>query len=172
MSRRAFTLIELLAVIAIVGALAGLMLGFGTHVFTQAKRTRAQGELAVLAAALEAYRRHQGDFPHTNDPAVLLQALIGRRDPLNQPIAVPGVINLTLFSTIDGSDPHVDPTARLADPWGHPYVYAYRTVVPWENSNFVLQSAGPDGSIHPVLAPGGFIAIAHPDNADNVIAPR
>lgn len=172
MSRRAFTLIELLAALVIVTALTGLLLGVGAHVFTQAKRTRAAGELAVLSAALETYRRRQGDYPHTDDPAVLLQALIGRRDPQSRAIEAPATINLAQFTTVAGADPYVDATAQLADPWGHPYRYAYRTVLPWENSSFVLQSAGPNGLIYPVLLPGGFIAVAQEDNADNVIAPR
>lgn len=172
MPRRAFTLLELLAVLAIIGALAGLMLGVGSHVFDRAKRTRAEGEVATLAAALEAYRRRHGDFPRTADAAALLQALIGRRDPLNQPIAAPAVIDLAHFAVAAGADPHSNPTARLVDPWGNPYHYAYRTLTPWENSGFILQSGGPDGVIYRPLLPGGFIAIAHPDNADNVIAPR
>jgi general secretion pathway protein G len=172
MPRRAFTLLELLAVLAIIGALAGLMLGVGSHVFTRAKRTRAEGELAALTAALETYRRRHGDYPRTADAAALLQALIGRRDPLNRPITAPAVIDLAHFATLAGADPFADPTARLVDPWGNPYEYAYRTLTPWENSGFVLQSAGPDGVIYRALLPGGFIAIAHPDNADNVIAPR
>ncbi len=172
MPRRAFTLLELLAVLAIVGALAGLMLGVGSHVFTRAKRTRAEGELATLAAALETYLRRHGDYPRTADASALLQALIGQRDPLNRPITTPAVIDLAHFTTPAGADPHTDPTVRLVDPWGNPYDYAYRTLTPWANSGFILQSAGPDGVIYRSLLPGGFIAIAHPDNADNVIAPR
>ncbi len=172
MPRRAFTLLELLVVLAITGALAGLMLGVGSPVFARAKRTRAEGELAALTAALETYRRRHGDYPRTADAAALLQALSGRRDPLNRPLTAPGVIDLAHFATLAGSDPHTDPTARLVDPWGNPYDYAYRTLTPWENSGFVLQSAGPNGVIYHALLPGGFIAIAHPDNADNVIAPR
>jgi len=148
------------------------MLGVGSHVFTRAKRTRAEGELAALASALETYRRRHGDYPRTADAAALLQALIGRRDPLNRPIATPAVIDLAHFATAAGADPYADPTARLVDPWGNLYVYAYRTVTPWENSGYLLQSAGPDGVIYRALLSGGFIAIAHPDNADNVIAPR
>lgn len=172
MPRRAFTLLELLAVLAIIGALTGLMLSVGSHVFTRAKRTRAEGELAALTMALETYRRRQGDYPRTADAAALLQALIGRRDPLNRSITAPSVIDLAHFATQAGADPYAEPTARLVDPWGIPYDYAYRMIDPWENSGFVLQSAGPDGVIYRTLLPGGFIAIAHTDNADNVIAPR
>ena len=172
MPRRAFTLLELLAVLAIIGALAGLMLGVGSHVFARAKRTRTEGELTVLAASLETYRRRHGDYPRTADAAALLQALLGRRDPVNRPITAPAVIDLGAFTRLGDVNPHADPAARLVDPWGNPFDYAYRTLDPWENSGFVLQSAGPDGVIYRALLPGGFIAIAHADNADNVIAPR
>lgn len=169
---RGFTLIELLSVLVIVGLLAGLVLGLGRYAVATGKSSRAKAELAVLSAALEAYRRQHGDYPHTADAAQLLQALIGRQGSLNRNTNGRAFIDLAHFATVDDRDPLLDPAARLADPWGQPYHYAYRTVTPWTNTGYVLQSAGPNGLIHEVLLPGGFIDIAHESNADNVIAPR
>jgi hypothetical protein len=98
----------------------------------------------------------------------LLQSLIGRRDPLNAMVNDRAVLELAVFSTVDGRDPHTDATAELSDPWGRPYFYAYRTVSPWINSGFLLESAGPDGAVHTVLLSGGFLNTDHPANVDNI----
>lgn len=171
-SRRGFTLIELLVVLVIIGLLAGLLLGIGRYAIASDKTSRAKAELAVLTVALEAYRRQHGDYPRTEDDAQLLQSLLGRRDPLNRAINTRAQIDLTRFTTVDGRDPWQDQGAQLADPWDQPYHYAYRTVTPWDNIGYLLQSAGPNGLISSRLLPGGFIDIAQEANADNVLAPR
>ncbi len=60
---KAFTLIELITVIAIIGVLAGITFGVVRGVGEQAKVNRATSELAVLSAALEEYKRYYGDYP-------------------------------------------------------------------------------------------------------------
>ncbi len=171
-SHRGFTLVELLAVIVIIGLLAGLVLGIGRYAVAAGKTSRATAELAVLSAALETYRQQHGDFPRTADGAQLLQSLLGRRDPLNRAINSRALIDPGRFTILGGRDPFQDSSARLADPWGQPYHYAYRTVTPWSNVSYILQSAGPNGLISSGLRPGGFIDIAQEANADNVLAPR
>jgi prepilin-type N-terminal cleavage/methylation domain-containing protein len=71
---KAFTLIELLTVIAIIGVLAGLTFGVVRGVGEQGKITRATAELASLNNGLEEYKRYFGDYPwvgnDTNDDEV------------------------------------------------------------------------------------------------------
>ncbi len=65
--RTGFTLIELLAVIAIIVILAGIALGAIQGAQTRAAIGRAKTELAVIATALEDYKRHYGDYPQLGD---------------------------------------------------------------------------------------------------------
>jgi general secretion pathway protein G len=155
---RGFTLIELLTVIAIIAILSALVFGLGRRMGESGRNGRAVAELAALGAILEDYRRLHGDYPRTNDGARLLQALIGRRDP-------------AAFTFEADRDPFLDEGARLVDPWGRPYAYAYRTPLPWNNPGYLLYSEGPDGRSAPPLA-GGFPDQAAPENHDNLYANR
>lgn len=169
---RGFTLIELLTVIAIIAILSSIVFGLGRRVSEGGRASRAQAELAALSVALEDYRRAHGDYPRTDDAARLLQALIGRRDPLMNSITGRSLLDLAAYTTEDGRDPLADEGARLADPWGRPYRYAYRSLWPWNNPAYVLYSPGPDGVDVPALLPGGFPDAAAEANHDNLHANR
>ena len=58
--QRAFTIVELLIVIAIILVLAGLILATSGYVQTKAKRSRAEAEIAAISAALENYKADNG----------------------------------------------------------------------------------------------------------------
>jgi type II secretory pathway pseudopilin PulG len=159
-----------MAVLALIALLTGLMLGAGRRAGEAGRIARAKAELAVIAAALENYQRTLGDYPQTDDSARLLQSLLGRRDPLNTGITSRSLIETARFTTVDSRNPLTDVSAMLADPWGRPYRYAYRTQLPWSNSGFVLYSPGPDGRDSGVLLSGGYDDPAPPENADNIYA--
>ena len=61
--RAAFTLIEVLTVIAIILVLVGLTIGISGTVRDKGARSRAETEIAALSAALESYRIDNGAFP-------------------------------------------------------------------------------------------------------------
>jgi type II secretory pathway pseudopilin PulG len=62
-TRGAFTVMELLIVLAIILTLAGLILAASGYVQTKSKRARAEGEIAALSVALENYRADNGGYP-------------------------------------------------------------------------------------------------------------
>lgn len=66
---KAYTLIELVVVMGIVILLAGIAFGGISAVKNRANIARARSELALIAQALEEYKRTYGDYPQTG-PAI------------------------------------------------------------------------------------------------------
>ena len=62
-SFRAFTLVELLAVVLIIFVLAGIMITLGKYVNRQIGLTRAKAQMAALQLALESYKADMGYYP-------------------------------------------------------------------------------------------------------------
>jgi general secretion pathway protein G len=60
----AFTLLELLIVMAIIIVLAGLIIGTSGYVQKKGARSRAEAEIAAMSAALESYKADNGVYPH------------------------------------------------------------------------------------------------------------
>jgi general secretion pathway protein G len=170
MHRRAFTLLELLTVLAIVAVLVSLAIGAGARVSQQGKAARARAELESLAAALESFKRREGDYPRTTDAAGLLQALIGRRDAQGGASEQRACIELAHFTVADDEDPFTDSHAVLVDPWDAPYGYAYAPQTSgWAQSGYVLYSLGPDGEAAPLPATG-WVDDSAAANRDNLYA--
>ena len=63
LSHYAFTLIELLTVMAVIAILAGMILGTAGYVQKKAARDRARTEIAAMEVALESYRVDNGWYP-------------------------------------------------------------------------------------------------------------
>lgn len=150
------------------------MLGVGRRVSESGKIARTKAELAALSAGLEGYKRQFGDYPRTDDSAVLLQSLIGKQDPLGNTLAKPGraQIDLALFRTTpEDVDPFDNTSAVLIDPWDQPYVYVYKpSGTTWTNPSYVLYSIGPDGQDTRALLSGGYADSSAPGAADNLYA--
>jgi prepilin-type N-terminal cleavage/methylation domain-containing protein len=66
---RAFSLIELLTVMAVMAILGGIAVGAIKGAKQRASLARARGELAALGTALEEYKRVYGDYPQLFDVA-------------------------------------------------------------------------------------------------------
>jgi prepilin-type N-terminal cleavage/methylation domain-containing protein len=194
-ARKAFTLIELLTVIAIIGILAAITFGVATGVKKQASVSRTRTELITLSQALEAYKKQYGDYPQTGASAgdllstattttvegQLFNALMGKYGP--KLAAIQGKqftepTKFTLQSTAlptGGNNTPVD--NAFLDPWGRLYLYYYRSnaagVSLWKQSSYILLSAGPDGQLGITITPAGLITDT--DNtlsADNIYANR
>ncbi len=124
MRRAAFTLIEILVVIAVIAILASLVApNVFQHVGT-ARSTTARSQLEMLATALDAYRLDTGRYP----------------------TSAQGLDALVTLPTIDTPPTWRGPYLRRAvprDPWGSPYVYVAPGVA--NPGAFDLLSYGADG---------------------------
>ena len=78
---RAFTLVELLVVIALLGILGGMIFAISPGIFRRGESSRAQSEIEAISVALEAYRLHFGDYPQARTPSQLFAALDGKLGP-------------------------------------------------------------------------------------------
>jgi prepilin-type N-terminal cleavage/methylation domain-containing protein len=130
---RAFTLIELLTVIAIIAILAAITFGVVKGVNERAAIGQAKAELSSIAQALEAYKQQYGDYPQTGSftpagvngtpnvgsitsasaQAVLLNALVGKAGPKGNVLRRPGgrtLIEISKFALETADLPALEPT--------------------------------------------------------------
>lgn len=70
-SRSAFTLVEMLTVMAVIGVLAGLVISVFGGVQSKANRSRAQTEIQAISAACENYKNEFGSYPQNTDSDAL-----------------------------------------------------------------------------------------------------
>jgi prepilin-type N-terminal cleavage/methylation domain-containing protein len=96
-ARHAFTIIELLIVIAIILVLAGLILATSGYVQTKGKRSRAEAEIAAISAALENYKADNGVYPSGMESNALKPNTMG--DPTQSAYKD---ASLSLYRTISG----------------------------------------------------------------------
>jgi len=114
---KAFTLIELLAVIAILGLIAAFAVPQVLKWMSGARSDSARIQIEALGASIDLYRLEVGTFPPT------LEALI------EQP---PGVDKW--------NGPYLKKRVIPKDPWGYDYIYRY----PGKNGGYDLLSLGAD----------------------------
>jgi general secretion pathway protein G len=121
-TRRAFTLIELLLVLVILGVLAALVVPKFTNRTQQARETAVKADISNIETALNAFEIDNGRFPATEEK---LDALI------TAPSGLPAWKGPYLQRGVP------------KDPWGNPY--EYRQPGQRNPSGFDLFSLGPDG---------------------------
>jgi prepilin-type N-terminal cleavage/methylation domain-containing protein len=128
--QRAFTLIELLTVIAIIGILAGILIPTVSGVRNTAKKAETKVRFSQWAAAMEQYRQEYGYYPAVTSsnllaPTPFLAALTGR-DYLGEPFtanALNGNTKSVAFYSVSESEFVKDATGaatnELTDAFGN-----------------------------------------------------
>ena len=117
--RRAFTLVEMLLVVTIIGILAALVIPKIVGRSEQARATAAHADISSIKTALDAFEVDNGFYPKS------LQDLI------TQP-----------SNAKNWHGPYFDQPKLPVDPWGNPYVYYF----PGKHNagSYDLLSIGPD----------------------------
>jgi type II secretory pathway pseudopilin PulG len=106
-AHHAFTIIELLIVMAIIIVLAGLILATSGYVQDKGKRSRAEAEIAAMSAALESYKADNGVYPDHAFTRALKPALHENPDPKNTSRdAEYFSAGSRLYADLSGNDPN------------------------------------------------------------------
>ena len=116
---RAFTLIELLAVIAILGLIAAFAVPQVLKWVSGARSDSARIQIEALGTSIDLYRLEVGSYPPT------LEALVEKPHGAER-----------------WNGPYLKKKVIPKDPWGHNYVYRY----PGKNGGYDLMSLGADNS--------------------------
>ena len=121
-TRSAFTLIELLLVLVILGILAAIVVPKFSGRTEQAKVTAATSQISTFGTALDAFEVDNGYFPKGKN---------GLNDLVQPPRDAPSWKGPYMKSDIPN------------DPWGHPYIYE----CPGKHNptSYDVMSMGPDG---------------------------
>ena len=103
-SAGAFTIVELLIVMAIILVLAGLILATSSYVQKKGQRSRAEAEIAAISAALENYKADNGVYP--------VNATTNTLDPISTSDYKPA--SRSLYAALTGDDDDDPTTASSA----------------------------------------------------------
>ncbi len=160
-SREAFTLLEMVVVLAILVVLTGVA---GTVFFGQRAETekdRARADLQIIQQGLEAYRARFGSYPKLPDDysnyddisepeEYLLNALCGQIGPEHDDLSeasIPPMVNYSLL-TFRAKDLPLTEIKKnsIIDPWDNAYEYEYSPdEESWVIFGYTLRSYGPNG---------------------------
>ena len=179
----AFTLIEVLAVIAIIIILAGIVIGGMEYAKQRQASEKARVQIALLSKAIEEYKMDMGVYPGTDENTAiagdvseqLYQALFkdgydytDSSEPPN-PWTKATKIYLTQLDPRNNKQGWLPKTTastpgtsiKIRDPWGNGYLYRKGSNA--QNPDFDLWSMGKDGKTNTTNA-----ATTEADNRDDI----
>jgi general secretion pathway protein G len=115
--RSAFTLLEVMLVLLIIGLLVGMVAPFIFGMRDRANIDAARGQVGLLYDACDYFRLHMNDYPASMDQLLVNPGAGGR-----------------------WAGPYLTSDKLPKDPWGHEFVYEYQP-----GGKPLIFSMGPDG---------------------------
>jgi prepilin-type N-terminal cleavage/methylation domain-containing protein len=167
---KGFTLMELMAVMVIIGALFGIIFTGAGYLFSAQEQKKAMSEIEALSLSLTQFKTAHGDFPEAASSEseeqrgkILFMSLSGwldvngleiEKDERGQSFLPSDTFTLGKVEdseienyTLSGDqllgNVDQDEEIFMIDPWSLPYVYEYPRSD--GHSGFLLYSKGPDG---------------------------
>lgn len=151
--RKAFTLIELLIVVAIIGILAAIAVPNFINAQIRAKIAKSQAEMQTIATALESYHIDHGKYPpFINSSGQNINPVSRRLYPLTTPVSYisavpqdPFLVKIYGEQFFKGNDPAYV-TYDYVDAWTIIHNGGSKMLSPkMRCSEWCLVGAGPDG---------------------------
>jgi general secretion pathway protein G len=121
--RYGFTMVELMAILIIIGLLATLVVTKVASKIDQAKLVTTKANLKMLHSAVNQFKMDTGRFPAED---------VGLIELIQQPSDV----------KVWEEGGYLETTELPKDGWGHDFIYE---LFPESGKPFVIRSAGPDG---------------------------
>ena len=123
-NKKGFTLIELMAVLVILGILGTIVVANVAPIFQRANLEKIKADMAQTSKALEIYKFNELTYPSTSEG---LDALVLPHSGLKNPFLYP-------------EDGYI--SSLPIDPWGNEYIYENP---PRKSKKFDLYTLGADG---------------------------
>ena len=123
-NKKGFTLIELMAVLVILGLLGTIVVVNVAPIFQRANLEKIKADMAQTSKALEIYKFNELTYPSTSEG---LEALVLPHSGLKNPFLYP-------------EDGYI--SSLPIDPWGNEYIYENP---PRKSKKFDLYTLGADG---------------------------
>jgi prepilin-type N-terminal cleavage/methylation domain-containing protein len=163
---RAFTLIELLIVVAIIAILASIAVPNFLEAQTRSKVSRAQSDLRTLSVALGVYHVDRNRYPPT--PLASLADRAQRLRFLTTPIAYITSFPIEVFSKKD-QQPYAYWSSNLSDAMKESPVFYYLPEENRKRGRWSLFSRGPDMDYELAVEEGGsgILIVYDPTNGTN-----
>ena len=121
---KGFSLIELMAVVVILGILASIVVVNVAPIFQRAYLEKIRADITQVSKALELYRFNEMTYPSSDQG---LNALTEPHDELKNPFLYPENGYISTLPT---------------DPWGREYIYEYPAT---KSNSYDLYTLGADG---------------------------
>jgi len=173
-SCRAFTIVELLVVIAVIGVLGSILFTGANFLFGENSVKKAETQIEVLHLCIDEYKKDFGTYPITDDlvdfdqrGVRLLQILLGTHDENGQEIPEGqnrrSYMPLDRFEVLKAKDSE---ELLLIDPWQEPYLYSYPRTD--GHLGYLLFSKGPDRKSQSIDNQSAERIEKTPEDMDNI----
>ena len=185
---RGYTLVEILGVVSLILLLSGITFGTASGIQAAKMKSIAKAEIGLISHALSSFCNTYGDYPVTKgtekNSITLSKSLLGwkvfdgkrgkmvdlKEAPNNGLISFIDINKVLYRGKMPMTNKIMPDNIEFIDPWGEPYVYAYKESESWDNFSYVLYSKGPDKT-HSKLGQYGLLSSESKNlekNADNI----